>query len=141
MEKLLWIRVDSGPHMWTARDRRRIWRAARRAAQQARDSGWVEETQTADEAEGEKGRKERRERQNKQCSENTLDIVLHLPNNATTATATAAAPASASMRMQRRQDQVPCSRSAPWCRTSCFPALQAPRVTSCHCEVDQQGSV
>ena len=95
-----WIRVDSGPHMRTARGRRRIWRAARRAAEQARDEKRVEETQSfAEEAEGEKwGRKERRERQNKQCSENTLHIVLHLAN-ATTPT-TAAAAATAAMRLQ-----------------------------------------
>ena len=49
-----WIRVDSGPHMRTARGRRRIWRAARRAAEQARDDDRVEETRSpAEEAEGE----------------------------------------------------------------------------------------
>ena len=51
-------------------------------------------------AEGEKWRrKERRERKNKQRSENTLHIVLHLPNNAN-ATATAAAATHAAMRLQ-----------------------------------------
>ena len=30
-----WIRVNNGPHMRTARGRRRTWRAARRAAEQA----------------------------------------------------------------------------------------------------------
>ena len=50
-----WIRMDGGPHMRTARGRRRIWRAARRAAEQARDDDGVEETQSsAEEAEGEK---------------------------------------------------------------------------------------
>ena len=49
-----WIRVDSGPLLRTARGRRRIWRAARRAAEQARDDDRVEETQSpAEEAEGE----------------------------------------------------------------------------------------
>ena len=49
-----WIRMDGGPHMRTARDRRRIWRAARRAAEQARDDR-VEETRSfAEEAEEEK---------------------------------------------------------------------------------------
>ena len=49
-----WIRVNSGPHMRTARGRRRIWRAARRAAEQARDGDRVEETLSpAEEAEGE----------------------------------------------------------------------------------------
>ena len=50
-----WIRVDSGPHLRTARGRRRTWRAARRAAEQARGDDRVEETRSlAEEAEGEK---------------------------------------------------------------------------------------
>ena len=54
-----WIRVDGGPHMRTARGRRRIWRAARRAAEQARDDDTVEETQSfAEEAEGRNGERE-----------------------------------------------------------------------------------
>ena len=101
-----WIRVDSGPHMRTARGRQRIWRAARRAAEQARDDDRVEETQSF--AEEAWGRNERRERQNKQCSETTLHIVLHLPRNANatatakiaTATATTTAAAAPSMRLQ-----------------------------------------
>ena len=54
-----WIRMDGGPHMRTARGRRRTWRAATRAAEQARDDDRVEETRSlAEEAEGEKwGRK------------------------------------------------------------------------------------
>ena len=94
--------MDSGPHMRTARGRRRIWRAARRVAEQARDDETVEETQSfAEEAEGEKwGRKERRERQNKQCSENTLHIVLHLASN-TTAPPTAAATVAATVATTR----------------------------------------
>ena len=89
-----WIRMDSGPHMRTARGRRRIWRAARRAAEQACDDDTIQETRSlAEEAKGEKwGRKERKEGTTRQCSENILHIVLHLPSNATaTATATAAA--------------------------------------------------
>ena len=51
-----WIRVDSGPHLQTARGRRRICRAARRAAEQARDDDKVEETQSlVEEAEGRNG--------------------------------------------------------------------------------------
>ena len=34
-----WIRVDNGPHLQTARDRRRVWRAATRAAQEVRETG------------------------------------------------------------------------------------------------------
>ena len=46
-----WIRVDSGPHLRTARVRR-IWRAAR-AAEQAQDNNAVGETQRfVEEAEG-----------------------------------------------------------------------------------------
>ena len=58
-----WIRVDSGPHMRTARGRRRIWRAAIRAAEQACDDDRVEETRSpAEEAEGgELGKKKGRE--------------------------------------------------------------------------------
>ena len=58
-----WIRMDSGPHMRTARGRRRIWRAARRAAEQARDNDRVGETQSlAKEAEGETGGRKKWER-------------------------------------------------------------------------------
>ena len=48
-----WIRVENGSHMQTARGRRRIWRAARRAAEQACDDGRVEEARSpAEEADG-----------------------------------------------------------------------------------------
>ena len=40
-----WIRVANGPQLRTARGRRRTWRAARRAAKQARDEDGVEESQ------------------------------------------------------------------------------------------------
>ena len=33
-----WIRMDSGPHLRTARDRRRVWRAAMRAAREVRET-------------------------------------------------------------------------------------------------------
>ena len=39
-----WIRVDNGPHMRSARGRRRTWRAARQAAEQVRDGNRVGET-------------------------------------------------------------------------------------------------
>ena len=49
--------------MRTARGRRRIWRAARRAAEQARDNDGVGETQIfAEEAEGETGGRKKWER-------------------------------------------------------------------------------
>ena len=40
-----WVRVNNGPNMRTARGRRRIWRAARQAAEQACHEEWVGETQ------------------------------------------------------------------------------------------------
>ena len=53
-----WIRVDNGPHMRSARGRRRVWRAARRAAEQARDEDGAGEVQRlAEEAEWEKWEK------------------------------------------------------------------------------------
>ena len=61
-----WVRVDNGPHMRSARGRRRTWRAARQAAEQVRDGNWVGETRW-EERETEKGRKGRtRARQEKQ---------------------------------------------------------------------------
>ena len=99
------IRVDSGPHLRTARGRRRMWRAARRAAEQARVDDRVEETQSpAEEAEGEKWRRRKGERQTRQRSESTLHLVIHLPDTGqhttTTATTAAAAAAAAAVRLQ-----------------------------------------
>ena len=96
-----WIRVDSGPHMRTARGRRRVWRAARRAAEQAQDNDGVGETQSfAEEAEGETGRRQRWEQgRTKREESNTLHVVFHFAN-ATTPTAAAAAAATAAMRLQ-----------------------------------------
>ena len=92
-----WVRLDNGPHLRTARGRRRTWRAARQAAEQVRCEDRVEETRClAEEAEGEKWREDRRQRQVKQCGGNTLHIVLHLPQNASaTATATSATTTAA----------------------------------------------
>ena len=64
-----WIRIDSGPHLRTARDRRRAWRAATRAAREAR------ETRKASEGEREKWETGSKESN----ASNTLHIVLHLP--------------------------------------------------------------
>ena len=58
-----------------------VWRAARRAAEEARDGDGVGETQRrAEDAEGEKWKREMRERQNKQCNENTIHL-YHLSGN------------------------------------------------------------
>ena len=90
-----WIRVDNGPHMRSARGRRRVWRAARRAAEQACDEDRAGEARcVAEKAEGEKWERRQIDRQTRPCSGSTLHLVLHLPQNATaTATATTAAAA------------------------------------------------
>ena len=90
--KAWWVRMDSGPHLRTARDRRKVWRAATRAAQEVRETGKVAGRKRE---EWEKRETERRE-------SNTLHIVMHLQTPATTtvtsattaAAATAAAPQS-----------------------------------------------
>ena len=61
-----WVRVNNGPHIRTARGRRRIWRAARQAAEQACHEEWVGETQGRAEREGRRGRKERQQQQERQ---------------------------------------------------------------------------
>ena len=59
-----WIRVDNGPHMRSARGRRRVWRAARRAAEQARNEDGAGEVQRlAEEAEREKWERRQTDRQ------------------------------------------------------------------------------
>ena len=85
-----WIRINDGSSMHSAKGRRRIWRAARRAAEQARDGDRVDETQRrTEEVEGEKWERRRRETQKRQCNEGTLRLVLHLPANTTTAASAA----------------------------------------------------
>ena len=97
-----WIRVDSGPHMRTARGRRRVWRAARRAADQARDNDGVGETQSfAEEAEGETGGRKKWEQGTTGRKErNTLRVFFHFANATTPTAAAAAAAATAAMRLQ-----------------------------------------
>ena len=66
---------DSGPHLRTARGRRRTWRAA----EQARNDDRVEETQSlAEEPEGDKWRKRKGEKQTRQRNASTLHLVIHL---------------------------------------------------------------
>ena len=61
--KAWWIRIDDGSSMRSARGRRRVWRAARRAAEQARDGDRVEETRClAEEAKWEKWEKRQTDR-------------------------------------------------------------------------------
>ena len=64
-----WVRVNNGPHLRTARDRRKVWRAATKAAQEVRDTGKVAG-----------GEREKWETGSKESNaSNTLHIVLHLP--------------------------------------------------------------
>ena len=96
-----WIRVDNGPHMRSARGRRRVWRAARRAAEQARDEDGAGEVQRlAEEAEREKWGRKRTDRQTRQGSENTLHIVFHLPEMATATGPVTTAAATAARTLQ-----------------------------------------
>ena len=84
-----WVRVDNGPHMRSARGRRRTWRAARQAAEQVRIGNWVGETRGEERENWEQGRRGRKE-------SNTLHLVIHLPTTSTPTTPTAAA----AMRLQ-----------------------------------------
>ena len=81
-----WVRVDNGPHLRTARDRRKVWRAATRAARETRETGRVAGGETE---EWETGRKE--------SNANVLHVVFHFP---TASTATTAAAAAATVRLQ-----------------------------------------
>ena len=76
-----WVRMDNGPHLRTARDRRRVWRAATRAAREARETERVAGREREKWEQGATGRKE----------SNTLHVVFHFPSNGNeTATATSA---------------------------------------------------
>ena len=72
-----WIRVDNGPHMRSARGRRRTWRAARQAAEQVRDGNWVGETRWEERERLKKGERGE-ERQNRKSNEATLHLILHV---------------------------------------------------------------
>ena len=77
-----WVRINSGPHLRTARDRRKVWLAATRAAQEVRETGKVAGRERE---EWEKGKTERREH----CA---------APATTATTTATTAATAAAARR-------------------------------------------
>ena len=77
-----WVRVNNGPHLQTARDRRRVWRAATRAAQEVRETGKVP------------GR-EREEWEKRETESNTLHVIFHF-----NPTAAAAAASAATVRLQ-----------------------------------------
>ena len=74
-----WVRMDNGPHLRTARDRRKVWRAATKAARETRETGRVAG-----------GEREEWETRRKESNANVLHVVFHFP----TATTTAAAPAT-----------------------------------------------
>ena len=48
-----WVRMDSGPHLRTARGRRKVWRAATRAARDTCDTERTEEVQKSANSGGE----------------------------------------------------------------------------------------
>ena len=77
-----WVRVNNGPHLQTARDRRRVWRAATRAAQEVRDTGRVPGG-------------EREKWEQGKTESNTLHVIFHF-----NPTAAAAAASAATVRLQ-----------------------------------------
>ena len=77
-----WVRVNNGPHLQTARDRRRVWRAATRAAQEVRDTGKIPGG-------------EREKWEQGKTETNTLHIIFHF-----NPTAAAAAASAATVRLQ-----------------------------------------
>ena len=88
--------IDDGSSMRSAGGRRRVWRAAGRATEEARDENSVGETQCeAEEAKWQEGEMIKRQDRTGWALPGgaTLHIVLHFPVTAT-ATATARAPAA-----------------------------------------------
>ena len=81
-----WVRMDNGPHLRTARGRRKVWRAATRAARETRETGRVA---GGEREEWETGRKE--------SNANVLHVVFHFP---TASTETATPAAAATVRLQ-----------------------------------------
>ena len=79
-----WVRMDNGPHLRTARGRRRVWRAAMRAAREARETERIAGREREKWEQGTTGRKE----------SNTLHVVFHFPTTATTPTTPPAAAAA-----------------------------------------------
>ena len=86
-----WVRVNHGPHLRTARNRRKVWRAAARAAQEVRETGRASGRERERWERGKTGGKE----------SNTLHVVFHFPTASTaTATTAAAAAEAATVRFQ-----------------------------------------
>ena len=73
-----WIRVDDGSSMRSARARRRVWRAARRAVEQDRDGDGVGQAhRQAEEAEGKKRGKRKEEKAKPDSTAKTLCTLLY----------------------------------------------------------------
>ena len=85
-----WILIDDGSSIRSARGRRRVWRAAVRAAEEARGGDGVQERRPNVKPKGQRGKK-RKESQTRGCSENTVHTVLHLLASETAAATAAAA--------------------------------------------------
>ena len=88
-----WIRVDNGPHMRSARGRRRTWRAARQAAEQVRDGNWVGETRWEERERLKKGRKGGRKTAQKEQRGHPTPYTPRLATSTTAATVATAAAA------------------------------------------------
>ena len=97
-ERCLVGRMKSGPHLRTARGRRRVWRAATRAARETRET---ERVAVGEKEKWEQGTMEKKE-------SNSLHVVFHFPTASTTTTPTAVAAttaaAVAATRLQKRAD-------------------------------------
>ena len=84
-----WVRVNNGPHMRTARGRRRIWRAARQAAEQACQEERAGEAQGREEREGWGARKERQQQQERQQRQQGIAVeIVFLPEHGVDPTGT-----------------------------------------------------
>ena len=86
-----WIRIDSGPHLRTARDRRRAWRAATRAAREARETRKASEGRKGEMGDG---------KQRKQRKQYVAHRIAPTPTATATSTTAAAATAAASAAMR-----------------------------------------
>ena len=84
-----WVRVNNGPHMRTARGRRRIWRAARQAAEQVCQEERAGEAQGREEREGGGARKERQQQQERQQRQQRIAVeIVFLPEHGVDPTGT-----------------------------------------------------
>ena len=95
MRRAWWILIDNGSSMWSARGRRRVWRADKRAAELVREGDKVGETQRQGEQTSRKrhGEGEREKgRPGTAVQTHRTSSCLCPPTATATAAATAAAP-------------------------------------------------